>query len=231
MSSANQEFLRRLEEITADLGSKAALARKADIPPTTLQIYFDGSEPSRATLVALADAASVNIQWLAAGRGEKRAGDAPSGYLSVGCYDLTETGPFLRGMVGNPGSRRLIRQDDLLRANHAGRVFAVDGCEGLAFLPEINEADLLVIAMPPGERDPLRPSAIEAWRLVPDTIYLVAEGADLKLRKLQPGRDSSIAVVAPGGKRERTLRRTPRDFIVFGPVVWRSGLTPRGRPS
>ena len=56
------------------------------IAPSSLQNYFDHSEPTRPVLIALARAAHVSIAWLATGRGPKNADNLPEGYFGVAYY-------------------------------------------------------------------------------------------------------------------------------------------------
>ncbi|MGH7915387.1 MAG: hypothetical protein ACREPW_12180 [Candidatus Binataceae bacterium] len=223
-ADSRDAFTARLEEIAADAGGKAALARKAKLPATSLQNFFDrASEPTRPVLVALAVAAGVSVDWLASGRGEKRAGEAPEGYIYLSCYDLTTTGPYLRGMVGNPGARLLVRSSEIVgRVAVSDGVMCVVGAAELAFPPDIRPGDTIMYEQPPWH-NPIRPSLVEGWELSKDLIYLVADGIALKLRKLHPQKGGSVLMIAPGGKNERTLTGAPRDFILFGSVIWRSG--------
>lgn len=229
---SREAFAARLEEIASDAGGKAALAREAALPATSLQNYFDrASEPTRPVLIALARAAGVSLDWLAAGQGEKRAGGAPEGYRDFPCYDLTTTGPYLRGMVGNPGARLLVRRLELIgRIGGGSGIMAVTGTTELAFPPEVQPGDAIIFEQPTWH-NPIRPSLVEAWELRKDLIYLVADGVALKLRRLHSQSGGSVLVVAPGEKRERTLKGAPRDFILFGPVVWRSGALSPIRPA
>lgn len=57
--------------------SVSAFARQCGIVESTLRTYLNGAQPSTDRLVAMADAAGVNVLWLAAGRGPKK-GTAPS---------------------------------------------------------------------------------------------------------------------------------------------------------
>lgn len=57
--------------------SQTEFARRCGISESLLRKYLAGAEPSTKRLVAIADAAGVNVLWLAAGRGPKR-GPAPA---------------------------------------------------------------------------------------------------------------------------------------------------------
>jgi hypothetical protein len=217
-------FVARLEELAAKVGGKSALANLADIPATTLQNYFGRSEPTRPALVALARAGAVSLTWLASGEGQRDESSDPEGYVSIPCFNLTFTGPFLRGMIGVPGNR-LFWQDDIVGKAAVGvKTTAVCGTEGLEFEPEIHSGDLLLFDHPRW-LEPLVPSLARDWELQESGIYLVADGVDLKLRKLHKRKDN-VLVIDPRGKTERTLTGAPRDFILFGPIVWRAGVVP-----
>ena len=60
----------RLKQAIGDDRRKNAIAEKAGIPPTSLSNYLGGRDMKVSTLVALADACGVSIEWLATGRGD-----------------------------------------------------------------------------------------------------------------------------------------------------------------
>ena len=87
----DREFIKRLEEIIGDFQSRAALAKKAELPPSSLQSYIEGAEPTRPALVALARAANVSIEWLADNRGYKQPHPpVPDGYGAIPVYDVRD---------------------------------------------------------------------------------------------------------------------------------------------
>lgn len=55
-----------------------AFGRRCGIGEATLRKYFKGTLPNIENLIAMADAANVSIEWLAAGRGPKQRGAAPA---------------------------------------------------------------------------------------------------------------------------------------------------------
>ncbi|MCX7258547.1 MAG: hypothetical protein NTZ64_18025 [Polaromonas sp.] len=54
--------------------SVASFSRRSGIGDSTIRKYLDGALPNSINLVAIADAANVNIEWLATGRGPKMRG-------------------------------------------------------------------------------------------------------------------------------------------------------------
>ena len=72
----DSQFIERMR-ICADLaGSVNALARKADLSQSGIRRYFTGGDPTRRVLIALAEAAGVNVLWLATGEGKTLKGEA-----------------------------------------------------------------------------------------------------------------------------------------------------------
>ena len=85
----NSAFILRLEEIASRFRSRAAFAQAANIPASSLQSYFEGAEPSRLTLTALADAGRVSLEWLMRGRGYRELHpQVPDGYAGIPFYDV-----------------------------------------------------------------------------------------------------------------------------------------------
>lgn len=76
--SIQKEELNPSERIRQTIGdeSVASFSRRCNIGDSTLRKYLDGSLPNSINLVAIADAANVNIEWLATGRGPRQRGAA-----------------------------------------------------------------------------------------------------------------------------------------------------------
>lgn len=74
--SIQKEELNPSERIREAIGeeSVASFSRRCDIGDSTIRKYLDGALPNSINLVAIADTANVNIEWLAAGRGPKQRG-------------------------------------------------------------------------------------------------------------------------------------------------------------
>jgi hypothetical protein len=221
MEEEDQEFQARLGELVEQLGSKAALARRAGVPVSSLQSWLAGSEPSRRALSGLARAGKCRLEWLIDGTLPKEARDSIPGYIEVSSYNLRHVGAYVRGVSGLPGDRRFFKQDDLVEVGIAGGVMAIEGCDDLDFEPEIHGGDVLIYEQPRGH-NPWVPSSVDAWDLHEDAIQLIGDGVALRLRRMHKLK-GTIAIIDPTGKVERKLAGSPRDFIWFGPIVWRSG--------
>jgi hypothetical protein len=78
-----QGFADRLAQLTAEYGSRYALAKASRIPVTTLQNYALGSRPGIDALVTLARVGNVDLTWLLTGRGQMRGiGQLPGAALA-----------------------------------------------------------------------------------------------------------------------------------------------------
>lgn len=82
----------RLRDAMGDQ-SGTAFARRCGISEGAIRKYLLGASPSTENLIAIADAANVSIEWLAAGRGPKQRGasvtpPAPPAESTVNVEDL-----------------------------------------------------------------------------------------------------------------------------------------------
>jgi hypothetical protein len=225
----HHRFVARLEAISADLGSRAALAKRAGIAPSSLQNYIDGSEPTRLVLIALAHAAHVSIGWLATGRGPKRADNLPEGYFGVPYFDLCPYGDRIHPLLGHPSEFRIFSRSDFDESLlSSGNLQAMRTNEGLP--PDISNGDSFVVdttvhvgPVVGGGRFPGPHSAIDER-----AIYATAYQAHLRLRRLcwkEVG--NTMIVLASGSKKaELTITEKSLDFQVIGRVVWRGGVPP-----
>ena len=66
---------KRLREAIGD-ESVVSFGRRCGLNESTLRKYFYGTLPNIENIISIADAANVNIEWLAAGRGPKKRGES-----------------------------------------------------------------------------------------------------------------------------------------------------------
>jgi hypothetical protein len=218
-----QEFVARLDEICAALGSRAALAKAAGIAPTSLQAYFQSSEPSRAVIVRLALAGNVSVSWLASGHGSRSPDGLPEGYFAVPFIDFRASGGRIYPLLGHPTEFRIFKNSDF--ENPAGSdLLAVQMPEGCDLY--ISDSDTLVI----DRRDqPSIASGLPTTLVLPlreDGIYAVARQARVLLRQLRWNKvGESLVVLVPRSKskREIIVNEKTLDFQLIGRVVWRGG--------
>ena len=86
MENFNVEFAKRMETVAKRLGSVSELCRRVDVAyPTATKWVKEGAEPSTTNLIKIADAAEVNLLWLATGQGamlkeDSEDGEQPAAY-------------------------------------------------------------------------------------------------------------------------------------------------------
>ena len=80
MENFNVEFAKRMEIVAKRLGSVSELCRRVDVAyPTATKWVKEGAEPSTTNLIKIADAAGVNLLWLATGQGAMLKEDSEDG--------------------------------------------------------------------------------------------------------------------------------------------------------
>lgn len=220
----HEKFVGRLEEISAALGSRAALAKAAGLAPTSLQAYFQNSEPTRPVLVSLARAANVSVSWLAGGPGPRNVDGIPQGYRLLPFVDLCLSGGHIYPLLGQLTEFQIFKTSDLEKLPVHSDLIAVQIPDG--FPPYISDSDLLVINQ--SEQLSIRRGVplTRAFALREDGIYVIAKQARLKLRQLRWDKvGDSLVVLLPGSKSKREMIVTEKtlDFQVIGRVVWRGG--------
>ena len=60
-------FISRMRQLAENAGSVNALAKQAGISQSGIRRYFEGGEPARPLIVALAKAGNVSVNWLISG--------------------------------------------------------------------------------------------------------------------------------------------------------------------
>ena len=80
MENFNVEFAKRMKIVAKRLGSVSDLCRRVDVAyPTAAKWVKEGAEPSTTNLIKIADAAGVNLLWLATGQGAMLKEDSEDG--------------------------------------------------------------------------------------------------------------------------------------------------------
>ena len=111
MKNFNVEFAKRMEIVAKRLGSVSELCRRVDVAyPTATKWVKEGAEPSTTNLIKIADAAGVNLLWLATGQGFmlKEDGEGGGQQSAAGGYNARRAGqsaqpaPEVRDTLGNP---------------------------------------------------------------------------------------------------------------------------------
>jgi len=74
-ADSDDGFVERLRQLVAKLGSANALAKSAGVSQSGFQRYLAGGQPTRKVLIALAQAARVDLMWLMTGKGDPQPDD------------------------------------------------------------------------------------------------------------------------------------------------------------
>lgn len=209
-------FIERLEEIVGEFPSRAALAKKANLPPSSLQSYIEGAEPTRPALVALATAAGVSLEWLADNRGYKKPHPpVPDGYAAIPVYDIRKSGGYVYPLVMAEVAYWIYLKLDLFSYPdmQPAKLFVVEALESQA--PEIADGDLLVVDSSWHTR------FVDPNPTIPPGNYLISRQAKLSIRQAIGVHNDAIEFVVPdGASRKETFRIGEQGFTVHGRIIW-----------
>lgn len=81
--AVDAEFIERMRACADLVGSVNALARKSGLSQSGIRRYFTGGDPTRRVLIAIAEAAGVNVLWLVSGEGTMLR-ESPAGAAALG---------------------------------------------------------------------------------------------------------------------------------------------------
>ncbi len=215
-ADSDHGFIKRLEEIIGEFPSRAALAKKANLPPSSLQSYLEGAEPTRPALVALARAAEVSLEWLADNRGYKKPHPlVPDGYAAIPVYDIRKSGGYVYPLVTEEIASWIYLKLDLFKypRMQPAKLFVVEALGSRA--PEIADGDLLVVD------SSWRTRFIDTSTTIPPGNYLVSRRAKLSIREATGIHDDAVEFVVPDvpGRKE-AFRLGEEGFTVHGRIIW-----------
>jgi hypothetical protein len=213
---SDRGFIKRLEEMISEFPSRAALAKAADLPPSSLQSYIEGAEPTRPALVALARAADVSLEWLADNRGYKKPHPpVPDGYAAIPVYDIRKSGGYVYPLVMAEIASWIYLKLDLFSypRMRPAKLFVVEALESRA--PEIADGDLLVVDSSWHTR------FIDPSPTIPPGNYLVSRRAKLSIREATGVYDDAVEFILPDAPgRKESLRLGEQGFTVHGRIIW-----------
>jgi phage repressor protein C with HTH and peptisase S24 domain len=209
-----EEFRRRLRLIMQQFGSVADLARAVGVSDNAIYKWVSGrGQPSMISLVNLARAARVSIEWLATGQ------DAPKGEARG-----AEAGEYVylphnsvRSAVGRGTvqSRQIV--DYLaLKAEWLRRRIGIDPKNLMlveavsdSMAPTIDEGDLVLVDL----RD---------QRFRHDGVYVLRASGDLSIKRIQRRPDGKLIIRNDNAAYEPTVVSVDSVTIV-GHVIWTGG--------
>jgi phage repressor protein C with HTH and peptisase S24 domain len=216
MSTPEEEFRRRLRLIMQQFGSVADLAKAVGVSDNAIYKWVSGrGQPSMTSLVNLANAAGVSVEWLATGATAKAKPD----FIDTNdAATFVKTPPGTVKVPGSPITIRSVQAVDYLRFDLAWllRRFDVDPNQlslietvGDAMAPTLDDRDLCLVD--------LRES-----RFRHDGLYALWDNVELSIKRLQREADGLLAVRSDNPV-YAPVRVSGDALIVLGRVIWICG--------
>lgn len=228
-NSDTEQAARRLKDAIRVAGTVQAIADRSGVPKGTINRYLTGGEMKAGSLVALADATGVSVEWLATGRGPRQpvivsqdeAGQTAGmhirtpGTVQIARYNARAAAG--RGAVLDPAT---IIEDvsfsadwvrNVLRRNPAH--LALIECSGDSMEPTLRDGDVLMVDTSVTE--------VQSSR-----IYVLDVDGALLVKRIQRMLNGSYRVISDNARYEAEViepsARAP--LRIVGEVVWQSGL-------
>jgi phage repressor protein C with HTH and peptisase S24 domain len=227
-------FVARLQVILRHWPSADRLARAVGVSPSAFRKWLRGeAEPSRERLVALADATSVSIAWLAKGEGpEPQFHDVPRAERSAALGSPSEVGLDARGYVLLPKrseaaaagaatpapptlrSEFIAFSHDWIRDTFSlgPEDLLLEAAVGESMQPTIRDNDLLLIDM-------------TDRKLREFGIYVLEFRGERLVKRVQRKLDGSLLLISDNAiyEPERIPPERAHEVTVIGRVVWGGG--------
>lgn len=231
-SAGQAGFVARLQLVVQQWPSADRLAKATGVSPSAFRKWLKGvAEPSRDRLVALAEAAGVNVSWLA--QGEGAAPDLPS--LAARAY---------APQSGEPGGSLNISQFRVLpmrpeaAAAGAGSPSVKVPTEFIGFRHDWLRAtfgrgpDEVILEIAVGES--MEPGIRNGDLLLIDTtdqtfrnfgIYVIEARGDRLVKRVQRKFDGSLILISDNAlyQPESIQADVAKEVRVIGRVIWRGG--------
>ena len=223
-----EDFSIRLKKAVGDQSNRE-FAKRIGVSPSGFGQYISGkSEPTRPVMIAIADVAQVNLEWLATGAGPMRRDSAETSqnsglakgrmlvngteYALIPLYDI-------RASAG-PG--REISGEE----NKVGTIpFRLDWIKGdiRASIPGLRaihiEGDSMIPTLSPGDQALVDTQARE----IGDGIYLLRIGGALLVKRIQRQPSGQVRVASDNPAYHPfvlDVSNLPDDVAIIGRVVW-----------
>jgi phage repressor protein C with HTH and peptisase S24 domain len=205
--------------IMQQFGSVADLARAVGVSDNAIYKWVSGrGQPGMISLVNLAKAAGVSVEWLATGRGTPAKGktEAPPPPAESAEFVMMPR-HLLRAAAGRPSIQNaqivdyLSFRSDWLRLtlNADPRALVLIEAAGDSMAPTIGETDLVLADLKEG-------------RFKHDGIYVFRSGGTLVIKRLQRQIDGTL-LIRSDNPRYESVKVKPDELIVIGRVIWIAG--------
>jgi phage repressor protein C with HTH and peptisase S24 domain len=212
--SAEEEFRRRLRLIMQQFGSVADLARAVGVSDNAIYKWVSGrGQPSMISLVNLARAARVSIEWLATGE-EASKGEASTAESGEYVYPSRNSVRNSTGR-GTMQSRQIVDylafKTEWLRRRvgiDAKSLMLIEAVSD-SMAPTIDEGDLVLVDL----QDP---------RFRHDGVYVLRASGDLSIKRIQRRPDGKLIIRNDNAAYEPAV--VGADSVnVVGHVIWIGG--------
>jgi phage repressor protein C with HTH and peptisase S24 domain len=214
ITTEDQEFRRRLRLIMQQFGSVADLARAVGVSDNAIYKWVSGrGQPSMVSLVNLARAARVSVEWLATGQeaGAKDTRDSEAGEYTYLPRHLVRAqagrvamqSPQIVDYIA-PKSEWLMR-----RLGAEPKNLILMEVVGDAMSPTIDEGDLALVDL-------------RELRYRYDGIYALRSGGEIALKRLQRRPDGRLTIHSDNPNYEPAIV-TSESITVLGRVIWIGG--------
>lgn len=213
-SPVNEEFRRRLRLIMQQFGSVADLARAVGVSDNAIYKWVSGrGQPSMTSLVSLARAARVSVEWLATGQEAAKAEE--------GGADADEYVYLPRSSVPIPSERSTLQSPQIVnyialrsewlrrRLNTEAKSLMLIEAVGDSMSPTIDEGDLVLVDL----RD-------SRFRL--DGVYALRSAGEIAIKRVQRRPDGKLAIRSDNPAYEPAVVASDSIAIV-GRVIWVGG--------
>ena len=225
-------FVARLQRIVGQWRSADRLARAMGVSPSAFRKWLKGeAEPSRERLIALAQAAGVNVGWLATGQGPEPNFRAPGGAGGEKLGGSLAASEFL--VLPKPSDQGAVAAGPVTPAPPDGQEsgFIAFGHGWIRRNFRI-EPDELLLETAVGES--MQPTIRDGDILLVDTtdrrlrefgIYVLRYLDELLVKRVQRKLDGSIILISDNAvyETERIASDNARSVEVVGRVVWSGG--------
>jgi len=213
----DEEFGTRLRLIMQQFGSVADLARAVGVSDNAIYKWVTArGKPGMISLVNLAKAAGVSVEWLATGKGEPlKTRPEPRGVSRSEFASMP-----LHALLGIEGNANLVssqivdylnfRTDWLKRTfNAEARDLALIEVVGDSMSPTIDEADLVL-------------ADLRETRFKSDGIYVLRNRGDLSIKRIQRQPDGKFAIRSDNPA-YLPVTVAPESISLVGRVIWTGG--------
>jgi phage repressor protein C with HTH and peptisase S24 domain len=214
----DDEFRQRLRLIMQQFGSIADLALAVGVSDNAVYKWISGrGQPSMVSLVNLAKAAGVSVEWLATGRG-------PVANAKADVHSASEASEFIqmpRHGIRNSSLRLGIQSSQIVdhlsfradwlqhRLGTDPRSLALVEAIGDSMSPTVDDGDVVLVDL-------------RETRFKDDGIYVLRAGNDLSIKRIQRQPDGSLTIRSDNAAYER-LTVSPDMIALFGRVIWVGG--------